>query len=228
MPTVTEIIDGRNALIEAGGRGNEGIQRRYVRKFRVILDNWTDGGLRAASAPGIPRVGEIYRDAGGSVDTGARCHAVEPESTSEGRQWLVTCSYSSSDSDIGDIDKETAGKADPNDPNNNSSDPGSGGGGSGQEGGPLSKPAEITYSTQRVTKIAQFAEADLNGAVNASLSRRRLTLRPASRLTRPWRSTTFGPSSPSRATSNRSRTRHRQPTSIASTTANGLGTAWGQ
>jgi len=165
MPTVTELFDGRDGPLEAGGQGNEGIQRRYVRRFRVITDDWRHGPMRVRTAPRIPRIGDIYEEADGTRDAGARCYAVEPETSEEPRQWFVTASYSTSEDDIGDIDKETGGAADANDPNNNAAE-GPSNDGSGESGGdnPLARPSEIVYEPQQGTKIVTLGYSldDLN------------------------------------------------------------------
>lgn len=169
MPTVTEIT-GRNGPIETGGKGREGIKRTYVRRFRVRMDRWSDGPLRVLTAPGIPRLGETYAPPDGTIDTGARCHSVDPQDTDEPTVWTVTASYSNDPADIGDMQKEAGGAPDPNNPQDNSGDQGQSGSGS-QPNDPLAKPAQIVWSVDRYTKVAQFAIKDIDtGKQDAALA----------------------------------------------------------
>lgn len=165
MPTVTEIIEARSANIEAGGSGSEGIQRRYSRQFRVWMDSWADSSLRVVICEGIPRIGDVY-SVGGTTDTGARCHRVDPQATEEPRQWTVTVEYSTSPNDIGDMLKEAGTSADPNNPADNSGDQGQGGGpGGSQANNPLAKPAQIVWGVERYTVAAQKAYKDVDSGI---------------------------------------------------------------
>ena len=155
MPTVRERIEGREVENEAGGRGNEGVQRRYTRVFDVELDVWSGSNAQdiidAQLAEGIPRLGDPFTT-GRHTDLGARCHSVVPSSTAEPRFFVVTAQYSSSPGDFGEPEKEVGNAAnepgqndnaakDPNNPQSQDNDD------------PLSRPAEISWSQGSYSEV---------------------------------------------------------------------------
>ena len=165
MPTVRERIEGREVENEAGGRGNEGVQRRYTRVFDVELDVWSGSNAQdiidAQLAEGVPRLGDPFTT-GRHTDLGARCHSVVPSSTAEPRFFVVTAQYSSSPSDFGEPEKEVGNaanepgqndnqKSDPNNPQSQDNDD------------PLSRPAEISWSqgsySEVITKATRVSDA---------------------------------------------------------------------
>ena len=155
MPTVREKIDGREAEFASGGRGNEGVQRRYVRKFQVELEYWSGTNAQdiidVVTATGVPRIGDPFTT-GQHTDLGARCSKVNPTPTEEPRFWLVTCDYSNDPSDYGLPEKEVGQQANepgqsegkPNDPNNPENKDGD---------DPLSQPAEIEWGEGQYSEI---------------------------------------------------------------------------
>lgn len=146
-PIVTEKHEGRGGSFEAGGNGNEGVQRRYTRVFQVLMDSILDGPLAVVQAEGIPRITDPYVE-GDKVDLGARCHSVEPQQEPLHRRvWTVTAAYSTDSDDIGDPDKEVS----PTDPEQQPGE--QGGAGQGQGGDdPLNQPADISWDSEQYTR----------------------------------------------------------------------------
>lgn len=154
MPTVTELWDGRgDGSRSTGGRGNEGIQRRYRRRFRVMLDNREQGVLDVYEATGIPRLGDPFAS-GDRLDLTARCVELEPESTEEPREWYMTANYSSDPADFGDPLKEIPGgpanepgqkDGKPHDPNSTQNN---------EDDDPVRQPAEINYDEGTYQEVA--------------------------------------------------------------------------
>lgn len=136
MASVEEIWTGRAGSAETGGKGNEGIQRRYTRCFRVITDSVVYDSLAVMSITGVPRLFDQYVTTL-VVDLGARCHSVSARQTDEPRIWEVDAQYSTSPSDIGEKQKEDNKGAD------------------GKT--PTQKPAEISYGSERYTKVIKRA-----------------------------------------------------------------------
>ncbi|MBL8799267.1 MAG: hypothetical protein JNM56_35605 [Planctomycetia bacterium] len=153
MPTVTEIWAGRGGGDTAGGSGNEGTQRRYTRRFRVLMDSALDDSYEVLRVEGIPRITDPYVSSKGATDLGARCHDRNAEQV-EGhrRMWEVTAEYSTDPADIGDPDKE--------------------GGGDGGEQDPLAQPAEIVWDGNEATRPAEVGYdanfGTVRGVVNSA------------------------------------------------------------
>ena len=159
MPTVRERIEGREAEFETGGKGNEGVQRRYTRIFDVELDAWSGSNaqdvLDALLAEGIPRLGDPFTT-GRHTDLGARCNNVTPRSTDEPRFVEVTASYSNSPSDFGEPEKEVGNAA--NEPGQNAdtkSDPNNPNASDGDD--PISRPAEIEWGEGSYSEVVTKA-----------------------------------------------------------------------
>ena len=159
MPTVRERIEGREVENETGGRGNEGVQRRYTRVFDVELDVWSGSNAQdiidAQLAEGIPRLGDPFTT-GRHTDLGSRCHSVVPSSTAEPRFFVVTAQYSSSPGDFGEPEKEVGNAAnEPGQNDNAAKDPNNP---QAQENDdPLSRPAEISWSQGSYSEVVTKA-----------------------------------------------------------------------
>lgn len=127
--SVTELFDGRDGTLSTG------LERRYVRKFRVRTDSKYDGPVEIMFAAGIPRLYDAYRSFGTSeVDAFALCTRVSPtQDSNDWSTWVVECEYST---DVG-----LGGP--PDDPGQ----PGAGGG-SGSSGDPTLDPPVIEWGSQ--------------------------------------------------------------------------------
>lgn len=167
--TVREQIDGREAEFETGGKGNEGVQRRYTRRFQVTLDTWGSNGqdlIDAVLATGIPRLGDPFTT-GRHTDLGSRCFSVVPSATEEPRVFLVTAQYSNQPSDFGEPEKEVGNAA--NEPGQNENKPSDPNNPNSQEGDdPLSRPAEIEWGEGQYSEVIHKATLVTAGVAAAN------------------------------------------------------------
>lgn len=90
----------------SGGKDDKGI-RKYTRTFNLICTTTTDGAAAAMVALGVPRIGDVYTDLAGNVDTGARCKSIKPQRDSDNPYlWTIACEYDSAPRDSNDKDKD--------------------------------------------------------------------------------------------------------------------------
>ena len=86
---VGEIWDNRQGYID------ELFVRRYVRVFRVLTDDPTDGTQEVQQAAGLPQLYDVWTD-GSQIDLGARCKSIQPQQDQDDpRAWKVVCEYTS-------------------------------------------------------------------------------------------------------------------------------------
>lgn len=86
---VKELFAGRSGGLE------EGLERRYTRKFRVRTTDKHDGPIEVTFAPGIPRLYEGYASySTAEVDPWALCRRIDPQQDEDDwTTWTVTCEY---------------------------------------------------------------------------------------------------------------------------------------
>ena len=163
MVAVREQIDGREVDFSSGGLDNEGVVRKYVRRFQVELDTWstltTPKGqdlIDAVLAPGIPRIGDPFTT-GRHTDLGARCSSVRPIATAEPRFVNITCEYSNNPRDfgvptreVGNAANEPAQNGQPSSNENQKTDPNNPQ--AAESDDPLSRPPEISWGEETYTE----------------------------------------------------------------------------
>lgn len=135
---VKELHEGRS------GGLREGLERQYVRKFRVRTDTKLVGPIEVTFAPGIPRLYDPYQSFGtGEFDTFALCRDIDPQQDEgDWTLWYVTCRY------------DTSGGTPYGQPSS-PGQPGSGGG-SGAAGDPTLEPPTVEWGVQ--TREVAFME----------------------------------------------------------------------
>lgn len=152
--TVTELFEDRDSESTLGGAGNEGVVNTYTRKFQVVAASII-GPQQARLAPGIPAVGDYYQTETES-DRGALCHSVKASARNDTRLvWVVTCSYSNSSRDVGQLSKEISGAGDGQPGSGNKKSPDS-----RQQNDPESTEPRVTTDYRIVPKVL---EVDLDG-----------------------------------------------------------------
>lgn len=76
------------------GSENDRLEREYSYTVVVRTTSKLDGVQAVKAATGVPRIGDVYIDADGTVDTGARCkHRDVRQSDESPRLWEVECEF---------------------------------------------------------------------------------------------------------------------------------------